>query len=70
MFSHADDNGQGTLALAFTEQPADGDAISEQEGTEIYLAPELVEPLADTCLDVQTGPDGPQLALVRQSDLG
>lgn len=66
MFSHADDNGQGSLALAFADQPAEGDEVSEQAGAEVYLAPELVEPLADTRLDVQQGPEGPQLALVRQ----
>ncbi len=66
VFSHADDNGQGSLALAFTDQPAEGDEVTEQAGTEIYLAPELVAPLADTRLDVQQSPEGAQLALVRQ----
>ncbi len=67
VFSHADDNGQGSLALAFAEQPAEGDEVTEQAGTEIYLAPELVAPLADTRLDVQHSVEGTQLALVRQA---
>lgn len=66
LFTNADDNGQGVLALAFTDQPASGDEVTEQDGTEIYVAPELAGPLADQRLDVQDTPTGPQLMLVPQ----
>lgn len=68
VFAQAGDNGQPALALAFTEEPGEGDQVTEQSGTEIYVAPELVEPLAEHMLDVEDTADGPQLALVPQQD--
>ena len=64
VFAHADESGQASLALAFAEQPSEGDQVTEQDGTEVYVAPELAEPLADSTLDVTDGPDGPELTLV------
>lgn len=66
VFANADENGQPTLALAFAEQPAEGDQVTEQHGTEVYVAPEVAEPLAESVLDVEETPEGPQLALVPQ----
>ena len=68
VFAHADESGQAALALAFAEQPAEGDQVTEQDGTEIYVAPELAEPLAGSTLDVTDGPNGPELTLVPQDD--
>ena len=68
VFAQADDSGQASLALAFAEQPSDGDTVTQQNGTEIYVAPELAEPLATSMLDVEQTPEGPQLALVPQDD--
>jgi Fe-S cluster assembly iron-binding protein IscA len=68
VFAQADENGQAGLALAFAEQPVEGDHVTEQSGTEIYVAPELAEPLAESLLDVEDTPEGPQLALVPQRD--
>lgn len=68
VFARADDDGQAAVALAFAQEPAEGDAVTEQSGTEIYVASELVEPLAEHTLDVEDTPDGPQLALVPQQD--
>ena len=68
VFAQTDDTGQAGLALAFAEQPADGDEVTQQSGTEIYVAPELAEPLATSMLDVEETPEGPQLALVPQDD--
>ena len=66
VFAQADETGQAALALAFTEEPLDGDEIIEQDGTPIFVAPELAEPLADSVLDVEDSPEGPQLTLVPQ----
>lgn len=66
VFAQQDEAGQTGLALAFAEQPAEGDQVSEQAGTEIYVAPELAEPLADQVLDVAETPDGTALTLVPQ----
>jgi Fe-S cluster assembly iron-binding protein IscA len=68
VFAHADESGQAALALAFAEQPAEDDQVTEQDGTEIYVAPELAEPLAGSTLDVTDGPNGPELTLVPQDD--
>jgi Fe-S cluster assembly iron-binding protein IscA len=66
--AQADETGEAALALAFAEAPAEGDEVTEQAGTEIYVAPELAEPLATSMLDVEDTPEGPQLALVPQDD--
>jgi len=66
VFAQPDETGQAALALAFTEEPVDGDLVTEQDGTDIYVAPELAEPLAESVLDVEDTPEGPQLTLVQQ----
>ena len=68
VFANADESGQPTLALAFAEQPAEGDEVTQQHGTQVYVAPEVAEPLADSVLDVEQTPEGPQLAVVPQED--
>lgn len=68
VFAQPDETGQAALALAFTEEPVEGDHVTEQDGTDIYVAPELAEPLADSVLDVEDTAEGPQLTLVQQDD--
>jgi Fe-S cluster assembly iron-binding protein IscA len=68
VFAQPDEAGQATLALAFAEQPAEGDQVTEQAGTEIYVAPELAEPLAGHILDIAETPEGAELTLVPQQD--
>ena len=68
VFTQSGNDGQATLRLAFAEEPIEGDQVTEQSGTEIYVAPELIEPLAEHKLDVEDTSDGPQLALVPQQD--
>lgn len=67
IFANAGEDGQGSVALAFTEEPIAGDQVTEQSGTEIYVAPDLAEPLASSVLDVEHHPTGPQLTIVPQS---
>ena len=66
VFAQADESGQAALALAFAEEPLDGDEVTEKDGTPIFVAPELAEPLADRVLDVEDTAEGPQLTLVPQ----
>lgn len=68
VFAQADQQGQAAVALAFAEEPTEGDQVTEQGGTEIYVAPELAEPLAESVLDVEDTPQGPQLAVVPQHE--
>lgn len=68
VFAQADQNGDTALALAFAEQPVEGDQVTEQGGTEIYVAPELAEPLAQAMIDIADTPEGPQLTVVPQNE--
>lgn len=63
VFAKAGDNGEAALALAFTEEPVEGDQVTKQSGTEIYISPDVAEPLAQSKLDVEQTPEGPLLAL-------
>ena len=55
------------LALGFTDAPADDDLVTEQGGTRLFVAAELAEPLAETVLDVEDGPEGAELVLRPQA---
>jgi Fe-S cluster assembly iron-binding protein IscA len=66
VFEQARSNGERSFGLAFSEAPAQGDEISEQEGTRVFLAAEVAVPLADSALDVESTPEGSQLVLTRQ----
>lgn len=66
LFAQPDESGEAALALAFAEEPTDGDQVTAQGDTEIYIAEELAEPLATVVLDVEQTSEGPQLALVPQ----
>jgi Fe-S cluster assembly iron-binding protein IscA len=68
VFAQPDESGEAALALAFAEEPVEGDQVTEQQGQAIYVAPELAEPLAGTVLDVADTPEGPQLTLVPQDN--
>jgi Fe-S cluster assembly iron-binding protein IscA len=68
VFAQADETGQPALAIAFTEEPVEGDEVTEQAGTEVYVAPELAEPLASQVLDVEETPEGAALTLVPQAE--
>ncbi len=58
-----DDDANTVLALGFIEAPAEGDQVTDQAGTDVYIAPEVAEPLADTVLDIEQTPEGAQLIL-------
>jgi Fe-S cluster assembly iron-binding protein IscA len=66
VFGEPEPGGGVSLSLAFAEEPAEDDQVSEQQGTRLFLAPEVVEPLAGAALDVQETPEGAQLVLTPQ----
>ena len=41
-----------TVALGFTDAPADGDQVTERDGLRVFVAPELAAPLEDAAIDV------------------
>lgn len=61
-------DGQVGLAIGFSEEPAESDQVSEQSGTEVYVAEELVEPLSTSVLDIEETPEGTGLTLRPQED--
>lgn len=67
---YGEENQQGGMdvRLAFTDDPEDGDHTVEEHGTEFFIAPEVVQPLEDSVIDV-AGEDSQQLTL-RQAEPG
>ena len=58
-----------TVALGFTDAPAEGDHVTEQDGLRVFVAPELAAPLEDAAIDV-TGDNGaPHLVFRPQGEL-
>lgn len=66
VFGQPQDGGGISLSLAFAEAPAEEDHVTEQQGTRLFVAPEVAEPLAAAALDVQETPEGAQLVLTAQ----
>jgi len=61
---YGEDDGAGGLRvrLTFAEDPDEGDELLEEQGTEFYVAPEVMVPLQDTIIDV-ADEDSEQFAL-------
>lgn len=70
VFSQPGDDGQAAVAIAFAESPVEGDQISAQAGTEVYVAPDVAEAVSERVLDVADTPQGPALALLPQEPAG
>ena len=66
VFAEPQPDGGISLGLTFAEVPAEDDQVTEQEGTRIFLASEVVEPLAFAALDVAETPEGTKLVLTEQ----
>lgn len=61
------DPSRTSLGVGFTPEPQDGDQVTEQAGTEVYVSAELAEPLAGSVIDVEDAGAGPQLVIRDQS---
>lgn len=59
-------DGQTGLAVGFAEAPAEGDEVTEQAGTQLFVAEELTDPLAESVIDMQDTERGPQLVVKPQ----
>lgn len=53
----------GELSLDWAEEPAEGDEVIRQFGTEIYVASHLVEQLSESVIDLEETPQGPDLTI-------
>jgi iron-sulfur cluster assembly protein len=58
--------GEMALGLTFAEVPAEDDQVTEQEGTRVFIAPEVAAPLSSAALDVAETPEGTKLVLTEQ----
>ena len=52
VFPESTEPGEITIGLGFTDAPADGDQVTEQDGLRVFVAPELAMPLDDAAIDV------------------
>ena len=65
IFGESDPQGQLQVRLAFTEEPEEGDAVLDQQGTQLFVAPEVTAPLEESLIDVEQV--GDRAALVIRS---
>ena len=68
VFAEASEPGEVTIALGFTDAPAQGDQVSEQEGIRVFVAQELAAPLEDAAIDVAGADDGASQLIFRPQD--
>jgi Fe-S cluster assembly iron-binding protein IscA len=66
VFGQPTPQGELTLGVAFVEVPAEDDQITERDGTRLFVAPEVADPLAGAALDVQQTPEGTKLIITEQ----
>lgn len=68
IYAQRDEQGEVGIALAFAEEPQEGDQVTETDGTPVFVSPELAEPLAESVLDVQQTDDGTELVITNQPE--
>jgi len=66
LFGEPRSAGEMALGVTFAAVPAEDDEVTEQEGTRLFLAPEVVRPLATAALDIEQTAEGPKLVLTQQ----
>ena len=58
---------QPGLGFGFSDEPIEGDhQVADKEDIQVFLAPELVEPLSAAVVDAVPGAEGQQLVLREQ----
>jgi Fe-S cluster assembly iron-binding protein IscA len=68
VFPESADPGQLTIGLGFTDEPAPGDQVTEQDGMRVFVAQELAAPLGDTAIDVTGAGNGAERLVFRPKD--
>ena len=66
VFGEPRPGGEIAVGLTFAEVPAEDDQVTEQEGTRLFVAPEVAGPLSSAALDVAETPEGVKLVLTEQ----
>lgn len=54
-------DGDIVISLSFVDAPEQADEVTEQAGTDVYVAPEVAPALSTAVMDVQADDDGLQL---------
>jgi Fe-S cluster assembly iron-binding protein IscA len=70
VFPETTEPGEVTIGLGFTDQPAAGDQVAEQEGMKVFVAQELASPLEDAAIDVTQENGTPQLVFRPKGENG
>ncbi|HUH08203.1 MAG TPA: hypothetical protein VML96_10415 [Egibacteraceae bacterium] len=68
IFGEPGPSGQVSVAMGFVEEPLEGDQVTEQAGTHIFIAPEVAQPVSDSVMDLQQTEDGPRLVIRSQEE--
>jgi iron-sulfur cluster assembly protein len=66
VFGKAESDGGLSVGLTFAEVPAEDDQVIQQDGTRLFVAPEVAPQLAAAAIDVMETADGTQLILTHQ----
>lgn len=59
--------GDIVVRLEFVESPQEADEVAEQAGTEVFVAPEVAEPLSDVVMDVEDSDQGLSFVFIPQA---
>jgi Fe-S cluster assembly iron-binding protein IscA len=59
----AGDDSSASIRFAAVEVPTEGDQRADTTIVDVYVAPELTEPLADALLDAEVTPEGAELVI-------
>lgn len=73
LFAARSPEGEVGLGIDFTDEPAEGDQVTQQHGTTLIVAPEVSEQVSELLLDVVPDPSsdgsgGAQLVLRRSGE--
>lgn len=68
VFPESTEPGQVTIGLGFTDAPAPGDQVTEQDGVRVFVAQELAAPLEDAAIDVTPANNGSTRLVFRPKD--
>lgn len=58
VFAETSNADEVSIGLGFTDTPAEGDQVTEQEGMKVFVAQEVAAPLTDAAIDVTPANNG------------
>ena len=58
VFAETSNADEVSIGLGFTDTPAEGDQVTDQEGMKVFVAQEVAAPLTDAAIDVTPANNG------------